>query len=222
MLKVSNQNTESFFPHNHSVQFHILKFGATNFCISAPPTFTWDKTLAIPTKMVQPKQYRCYRVQGDHLSVASVHNRNFWVLVSVSPSCVIGPLATFSVPPSCVNCSHRDSKVASFCVSRYHRVYDFGVPKFVTLGVMVGFFLLPIYTPSPTFHSWGKHSEHTLHFQIHFFIESHLLMCWDQDIPIQSFETWSLACPNCFPPNQSLLPMPILCERDFVLRRLSL
>ena len=45
---------------------------------------------------------------------------------------------------------------------------QFGVTEFDTLGVMVGFCVLPIYTPSPTSHSREKHSEHTLHCQIHF------------------------------------------------------
>ena len=57
--------------------------------------------------------------------VSSTQNRNFWVWVSVSPSCVIWPLATFLVPPSCVYRSHRDSKVHTFSASRYHRVCSF-------------------------------------------------------------------------------------------------
>ena len=141
-------------------------------------------------------------------------NRNLRVWVSVPLSLAIWSLVTFSVPPSCIDRSHRDSKVPHFSANRYHRVVYFGVTKFPLLCVTVGFWLLPIYTPSATSHSWEKHSEHTLHFQIHFLRENHLLMCRDQDIPIQSFETWSLASPNCFPPDQPPLPMHILWESD--------
>ena len=40
-------------------------------------------------------------------------------------------------------------------------------------------------------------------------------MCWDQDLPLQPYESWFLASPSCFPPNHPLLPSKI-CERVIV------
>lgn len=159
MLKVRHQNTQSFSPHIHSIKFHIHKFGATNIATSDPPSLNLrhnpshshqigaTETASMLPSSVWPT-FCCQDTQ----------NRNFRVWVSVPPSLAIWLLVTFSVPPSSIYWSHRDSKVHTFSTSRYHRVVHFGVTEFALLYVTVEFWLLPIYTPSPTSYSWEKHS----------------------------------------------------------------
>ena len=53
-----------------------------------------------------------------------------------------------------------------------------------------------------------------LHSTTHFLRENHLLMCWDQDIPIQQQESWSLAFLKLLSTQIILPPYPNLWERE--------
>ena len=66
-------------------------------------------------------------------------------------------------------------------------------------------------------HLWViKTSKHTYTSTTHFLRENHLLMCWYQDIPIQSYESWSLAFPKLLSTQIFFPPNPILWERECV------
>ena len=54
------------------------------------------------------------------------------------------------------------------------------------------------YPSTPNFSS-REPSKQNYSSTIHFLRENHLLICWDQEIAIQPFETWFLASPSCFP-----------------------
>jgi hypothetical protein len=66
-----------------------------------------------------------------------------------------------------------------------------------------------------------------LHFHHTFFErENHLLMCWDQEIPIQQFEPWFLASSSCFPLQSFSYPSQIYereieCWGDYHLKHKS-
>ena len=62
--------------------------------------------------------------------------------------------------------------------------------------VTVGFCVVAIYTPPPPSPFEREPSERAYTSTTHFLRENHLLMCWDQDIPIQPLESWSLAFPK--------------------------
>ena len=62
--------------------------------------------------------------------------------------------------------------------------------------VMVRFCVEAIYTPPPPSHSWREPWKRVYTSSIHFLRENHLLMCLDQDIPIQPQYSWSLAFPK--------------------------
>ena len=75
-----------------------------------------------------------------------------------------------------------------FYTVRCHRVLWIGATELGQKCVTVGFRLEAIYTPPPLLPHKGEPSECAYTSTIHFLIENHLLMCWDQDIPIQSFD----------------------------------
>ena len=67
------------------------------------------------------------------------------------------------------------------------------------MRVMVGLCVEDIYTPPPLLPQRREPLEHAYTSTIHFLWENHLLMCWDQDIPILPQGSWFLAFPSCFP-----------------------
>ena len=70
-----------------------------------------------------------------------------------------------------------------------------------------------LYIPPPILHSWREPSERAYTSSIHFLREKHLLMCWDQDIPFQPQESWSLAFPKLLSTQISFHHSQI-CERE--------
>ena len=94
-----------------------------------------------------------------------------------------------------------------------HIMNQIGPTEFDKLCVTVRFCVEAIYTPPPSPHPWGKPSERAYTSTTHFLRESHLLMCWDQDIPIQPSESWSLAFPKLLSTQIIFPPNPILWER---------
>ena len=77
---------------------------------------------------------------------------------------------------------------------------------------MVGFFVEAIYTPPSPYPLERETSERAYTSSIHFLRENHLLMCWDQDIPFQPFESWSIAFPKLLSTQIIFPPNPILWE----------
>ena len=117
--------------------------------------------------------------------------------------CVIGqtelrfyPNPSTSVPPSWSYRSHRKPERSHFELNQSDWVSLFSLTEFGNLCVTTRFCVEAIYTPPPILHSWGEPSERAYTSSIHFLRENHLLMCWDQDIPIQPQESWSLAFPK--------------------------
>ena len=96
--------------------------------------------------------------------------------------------------------SYRVDHVSPTENSNVHFLIWIGLTEFYhsvspSLGIC-RFCVESIYTTPPTFHSWREPSERAYTCSIHFLRENHLLMCWDQDIPFQPQESWSLAFPR--------------------------
>ena len=71
-----------------------------------------------------------------------------------------------------------------------------------------------LYIPPSTHTSFvRKPSDRAYTSTTHFLWENHLLMCWDQDSPIQPQESWSLAFPKLFS-TQIIFHHSIICERE--------
>ena len=136
-------------------------------------------------------------------------------------------IAIISVPPRWCNRCHRNEDMPTIALRllrvvsiRSHRdrqrsylLHSSVSPRFLIgateLGqkcVTVGFRVEAIYTPPPPLISWESHqNETTLPLSI-FWEENYLLMCWDQEIPILSFEPWFLAYPKLLSTQILLLP----------------
>ena len=110
-----------------------------------------------------------------------------------------------SVPPKILS-SH-------FELNRSDRVSWFGPIEFGKLCVTVRFCVEAIYTPPPPLHSWREPSEHIYTSNLYVLRENYLLMCWGQDIPFQSQESWSLAFPKLLSTQIIFPPYPNLWER---------
>ena len=109
--------------------------------------------------------------------------------------------------------SHRDSKCSHFELNRSHRVLLFGLTELGQMCVTVGFCVEAIYTPPPPSPYVREPSERAYTSSIHFLRENHLLMCWDQDIPILPQESWFLAFPKLLSTQIIFPPYPNLWER---------
>ena len=113
-----------------------------------------------------------------------------------------------------------------FELNRSDRVFWFDPTEVGDLCVTVRFCVEAIYTPPPILHSWREPSERAYTSTTHFLRENHLLMCWDQDIPIQTQESWSLALPKLlssqiiFPSNPNLWER-VECWGDYHLKHKS-
>ena len=108
--------------------------------------------------------------------------------------------------------SHRNCLTVTYVLNRSDRVIWFGPTEFGIMCVTVRFCVEAIYTPPPSPYSWGKPSDRAYNSTTHLLRESHLLMCWDQDIPFQPYESWCLAFPKLLSTQIIFPPNPILWE----------
>ena len=140
--------------------------------------------------------------------------------ISIPPKCAVGPTEfawpslclliaqigltkvrfcpnpSTSIPPSWPCRSHRKLERSHFQPYRSDRVSLLGPTEFGRLCVTARFCVEAIYTPPPPSSFERVPSERAYTSTTHFLRENHLLLCWDQHIPILQQESWSLAFPK--------------------------
>ena len=134
---------------------------------------------------VQPRwANRSHRVCLTNTLLVHYQNRSHGVCVISLTKITLCPNPN-DIGPTELTCrSHRNCLTVTYVLNRSDRFFWSGPTEFGIMCVTVRFCVEAIYTPPPSPHLWGKPSDRPSTSITHFLRENHLLMCWDQDIPI--------------------------------------